>query len=174
LDEVDITSLPPFMLSDDPVALSAACNILIHLDSSTRLKIDDEEFLMPFGALVFYHLHIIQLDETPDIIQNIPHYAANAFGNREGCTSTPDQRLRAYRYARADQLLNNLEIALKSANNKQTRSLLSDLNALAKKMPRSIGVPLQTFSSDDQQEGAVNLESLERTKQAMKQALHLP
>jgi|GEM_PF-2507704 len=165
----------PKVISNDPAALKDAFGILQKMDIPTVLEIGDELSTMPINGLVLYYLHLIQLDETPDALQNVPDYAIKAFQNIEGCVSTADQRTRACMYAQMDMLFYVLEIALmKKVDLYEVQTYLKRIQLVGAKMPSSIRAQLEQFDLDLTKDPEENLLILDQMRKAMKRALNLP
>src|SRR5579862_2313725 len=95
--------------------LDAAARELIDMETTVPLSIGSETMLMPIGGLVFYHLQMIQLNESPKQVDSEdPFYSIKAFANIKGCFSTFSQKQRAILRAKVDVLLHAYRAATSS------------------------------------------------------------
>jgi hypothetical protein len=160
--------------SEDPAVLKDAFDTLQEMNFSSLLEIGDDIQFMPIKGLVLYYLNIIQLNETPEVLKDAPLYAANAFQNIDGCSSSANQRSRALLYTQADMLFYALESALIEGDNITAQSLVQRIQEVGAQMPSYIKMRMMQFKLDFTQGSNEQFDSLFQTKAAMKEALDLP
>ncbi len=176
-NEKRLVKLDDLVRADPSTKLKDAFGILEEMSDTMILEIGGEPELMPLSGLVFYYLHMIQLNETPHVPNNDSDYAIKAFQNsEEGYTSTGDQRVRALLYTRAHILFFALATALENVYYYQpfieeAQKCISHIRALGEKMPET---QLKDFQLDLTKEPMDNLHSLDQARKAMKEALKLP
>ena len=165
----------PKVRSNDPAALKDAFEILQKMDDIILLELGDRILDLPVIGLVLYYLHLIQLNETSDVLPNVPDYAIKAFQNIEGCASTADQRTRACMYAQMHILFSTLEVALiDKVCLYGFQKSIERIHLLGAKMPSSIRARLEKFDLDLTKDHNENFRILSEMRDAMKQALDLP
>ncbi len=168
--DVMLAHMQSMVKSQDPVALEQAFTNLQQMMHIAPLQIGDELQFMPIAGLVLYYLQIIQVNKTPSTLTNDSGYAAKAFQNTEGCTSTGDERSKACLYARADILLYALEISLNTQNN-QAEKCIACIRKVGAEMPST---QLQNFQLNFTQSKSDQLRAVEQARKVMKDALDLP
>jgi len=158
-------------------AFQKAVEQLANFESEVPLFIGEEEQWVPVGALVLYHLHMIQLNATPDQIKDDLLYSLMAYTNKNGCSSTVLQKMRAGRRARAEILLYALENALKAEDLRIVQECFAKLREVGIAMSldqQDRTDELNTFNLDSREGLENHLKHIASLKQILKKKWNLP